>query len=188
VQRGHFIERNRLIAALSAATVVVEAAERSGALSTARVARRLGRPLLAVPGDIDRPQSRGCHALLRAGALPLESAGDVMRALAGDLPAAGRGRRRRTSAAPAPPVAASLARSSRVSDVAAGADRAPLARPPAARLLAALDARPASLETLAEVAQLAVPEALAALLELEWGGVAVALPGQRWARRAEPAA
>src|SRR6185503_14015424 len=65
---GHFIRRNRLIAALGAATLVVEAAERSGALSTAAAARRLGRPVLAVPGDVDRATSRGCHALIRAGA------------------------------------------------------------------------------------------------------------------------
>src|SRR5439155_1170886 len=68
VRPGLFVRRNRLIAALSQATVVVEAAEKSGALSTAAVARRLGRPLLAVPGDVDRPTSRGCNALLRAGA------------------------------------------------------------------------------------------------------------------------
>ena len=79
--RGLFIRRNRLIAALAQATVVVEAAERSGALSTAGVARRLGRPLLAVPGDVDRATSRGCNALLRGGARFCESAADVLRVL-----------------------------------------------------------------------------------------------------------
>lgn len=81
--RSVFVQRNRLIAALASAVVVVEAAELSGALSTAAVARRLGRPLLAVPGDVDRPTSRGCHALIRAGAGVCESAGDVVRALPG---------------------------------------------------------------------------------------------------------
>jgi len=81
VRPGLFVRRNRLIAALSQATVVVEAAEKSGALSTAAVARRLGRPLLAVPGDVDRPTSRGCNALLRAGAHFCECAADVVRAL-----------------------------------------------------------------------------------------------------------
>ena len=79
--RGVFVQRNRLIAALCAATLVVEAAQRSGALSTAAVARRLGRPLLAVPGDIDRPTARGTHALIRNGARLCESAGDVVAAL-----------------------------------------------------------------------------------------------------------
>jgi DNA processing protein len=78
---GLFLRRNRLIAALGQATVVVEAAEHSGALSTAAVARDLGRPLLAVPGDVDRATSRGCNALLRGGARFCECAADVMRAL-----------------------------------------------------------------------------------------------------------
>ena len=76
-----FIQRNRLIAALAGVTVVVEAAVRSGALSTAAAARRLRRTVLAVPGDVDRVTSHGCHGLLRAGALLCESAGDVVRAL-----------------------------------------------------------------------------------------------------------
>jgi DNA processing protein len=78
-----FVKRNRLIAALSAATVVVEAAEHSGALSTAAAARRLGRPLLGVPGDIDRPTARGVHTLLRHGARLCEGAADVIAALGG---------------------------------------------------------------------------------------------------------
>jgi len=81
VQRGMFIRRNRLVAGLAAAVVVVEAAERSGALATAAVARRLGRTVFAVPGDVDRPASRGCHALLREGARVCEHAGDVLRTL-----------------------------------------------------------------------------------------------------------
>lgn len=76
-----FIARNRLIAALAGATVVVEAAVRSGALSTAAAARRLGRKVLAVPGDVDRETARGCHQLLRRGALLCENASDVLRAL-----------------------------------------------------------------------------------------------------------
>lgn len=84
--RGEFVERNRLIAALAAATVVVEAAVRSGALSTAAAARRIGRPVLAVPGDIDRETARGCHGLLRRGARLCEEAADVLAAIAGAHP------------------------------------------------------------------------------------------------------
>jgi DNA processing protein len=80
-----FLERNRLIAALAAVTVVVEAAVRSGALATAAAARRIRRPVLAVPGDVDRETSRGTHALLRAGAGLCECAGDVLRALGGPV-------------------------------------------------------------------------------------------------------
>ncbi len=79
--KGAFVKRNRLIAALSSVTVVVEAAERSGALSTAARARRIGRPVLAVPGDVDRPTSRGTHRLLREGAALCENAADVIAVL-----------------------------------------------------------------------------------------------------------
>lgn len=60
-----FLKRNRLIAALGAATIVVEAASRSGTLSTAGAAAELGRPLGAVPGSVLSSTSAGCHRLLR---------------------------------------------------------------------------------------------------------------------------
>jgi len=79
--RGAFVRRNRIIAALAGATVVVEAGEESGALATAAVARSLGRAVLAVPGDVDRPGAQGTLALLRAGARPCADAADVIAAL-----------------------------------------------------------------------------------------------------------
>jgi len=63
--RRRFLVRNRLIAALSSGTAVVEAGVRSGALSTARHARRLGRTVMAVPGPVTSGLSAGCHLLLR---------------------------------------------------------------------------------------------------------------------------
>lgn len=66
--RARFLQRNRLIAALAGATVVVEAAWRSGALSTAARATELLRPLGAVPGPVTSMASAGCHRLLRDGA------------------------------------------------------------------------------------------------------------------------
>ncbi|WP_432546470.1 DNA-processing protein DprA [Kineococcus sp. SYSU DK004] len=63
--RWRFLERNRLIAALTGGTVVVEATWRSGALSTADRAERLLRPVGAVPGPVTSPASAGCHRLLR---------------------------------------------------------------------------------------------------------------------------
>ena len=63
--RHRFLSRNRLIAALTAGTVIVEAGLRSGALNTARHARRLGRPLMGVPGRVTSSQSAGVHAMLR---------------------------------------------------------------------------------------------------------------------------
>jgi len=65
--RSRFLQRNRLIAAMTQATVVVEAAWRSGALSTAHHAARLLRPVGAVPGPVTSMASAGCHRLLRDG-------------------------------------------------------------------------------------------------------------------------
>lgn len=75
--------RNRLIAALAAMTVVVEAAECSGALLTATYARELGRALGAVPGRVTAPLAAGPNALIRAGATLIESAQDVLDELFG---------------------------------------------------------------------------------------------------------
>lgn len=66
--RHRFLTRNRLVAALAGATVVVEAGLRSGAASTAAWARALGRVVCAVPGPVTSAASAGCHVLLRAGA------------------------------------------------------------------------------------------------------------------------
>jgi DNA processing protein len=76
--RPGFLIRNRIIAALTRGTVVVEAALRSGALNTARHARDLCRPVMAVPGPITSEQSAGCHELVRDyGAMCVTSASDV---------------------------------------------------------------------------------------------------------------
>jgi len=76
--RWRFPARNRLIAAISSAVVVVEAGQKGGALITARLAAELGRPVFAVPGDIDRPSSTGCNLLIRDGAFPVLWAEDLM--------------------------------------------------------------------------------------------------------------
>ena len=77
----HFPLRNRVIAGLALAVVVVEAAERSGALITARLAAEFGREVMAVPGRVTSPQSRGTHALIRDGAALVENWEDVVAAL-----------------------------------------------------------------------------------------------------------
>jgi DNA processing protein len=68
IGRWLFPRRNRLIAALARAVIVVEAPAHSGALTTAQLAVDLGREVMAVPGPVDRAESRGCHELIRAGA------------------------------------------------------------------------------------------------------------------------
>ena len=108
-----FPARNRIIAGLSCATVVVEARERSGALITADFALEEGREVLAVPGEITSALSAGTNALLRLGATPVTCAGDVLESL-GVEPAVG--------AAPAPLGADAVTLLERLRDSALTAD------------------------------------------------------------------
>ena len=80
--RWSFVARNRIIAALSAVTVVVEAAIRSGSLSTADFAGQLGRTVGAVPGPVTSPMSAGTNALLAEGAVLVRDGRDVVEQLA----------------------------------------------------------------------------------------------------------
>jgi DNA processing protein len=86
VRRWSFPARNRIIAALATMTVVVEAAERSGSLVTARVARELGRRVGAVPGQVTSRMARGTNRLLVDGACVVRGPEDVLEALFGGDP------------------------------------------------------------------------------------------------------
>ena len=79
---GHFPARNRLVAGLALATVVVEAAQRSGALITARPAAEAGREVCALPGSVLNPRAAGCHRLIREGAALVERPEEVLELLA----------------------------------------------------------------------------------------------------------
>jgi len=140
--RWQFPVRNRLIAALASACVVVEAAPRSGSLVTARLALELGREVLAVPGRVTDELALGTNALIVDGARPALDPRDILEAI-------GLAGRRRAGAPPAPP---------------AGLDAVALA------LWRAAAAEPAAIERLAERCDLAADEALARVLELDGCG------------------
>ena len=77
----HFPSRNRILAGLARGVLVVQAEQRSGALITARHALEENREVMAVPGDVEDPRSRGAHALLRQGATLVETCADVVAAV-----------------------------------------------------------------------------------------------------------
>lgn len=159
--RSRFLQRNRLIAALAGATVVVEAAWRSGALSTAARAAELLRPLGAVPGPVTSMASAGCHRLLRGGAAVCVTDADEVVELLG-----------------APGSGAATRRAAR-DDRAAPADRADSL---ASRVLDALPARRGScVEDVARRAGLSVREVAAELGLLELAGAVLRADG-RWSR------
>lgn len=78
VYPSHFLERNRLISALADVVIIIEAGERSGTLNTAAHALAQGKEIMAVPGNITSPLSRGCNRLIAQGATPILSPDDVL--------------------------------------------------------------------------------------------------------------
>jgi len=169
-----FPRRNRLIAALARAVLVVEAAPRSGSLITARQAADLGREVMAVPGSIHSPLARGCNDLIRQGAKLVDSAADILAELPpasrlglrwppGSAPLAGSPGLEMT--APAPQSSDGLsAEPGRPASVAGLPDDQ-------ARLLAVMSADPVMLETIAQRQRLPLSTALAALQTLELLGL-----------------
>ncbi len=162
----NFPRRNRLISGLSLGVLVVEASLRSGSLITARLAADQGREVFAIPGSVDSPLSRGCHALIRDGAKLVESVVDVIEELA--LPGGLQG-------SPTPS-------GSGAND--APADAGGRSGGPAQRVLEAVGHDPATLDQLVEHTGLTPDRLSSILLSLELDGRLEALPGSRYVRAA----
>ncbi|MHB8418501.1 MAG: DNA-processing protein DprA [Myxococcales bacterium] len=166
----HFPKRNRLIAALADAVVVVRAAARSGSLTTARCAAALGVPVLAAPGPAGDALSRGTNGLLRRGARLCESAADVLAVIEhverhGPLtpalsPDRGEGAPLEEDDASSPPGERP-------------GEGAPQIPPIDARVYELLSAVPVTADVLGREAELGAAEASAALTRLELSGLAV---------------
>ncbi|MDR1888750.1 MAG: DNA-processing protein DprA [Zoogloeaceae bacterium] len=152
---ANFPRRNRIISGLARGILVVEAAQESGSLITARLAGEQGREVFAIPGSIHSPLSRGCHRLIKQGAKLVESAQDILEELGVWSP----------PAAPTPP------------------DAPTTATPPAdseTRVLAQLGYGPCTFDELAQRTTLNADTLLALLLDLELAGRIAPLPGNRY--------
>ena len=154
---GYFPQRNRIIAGLASGTLVVEATLKSGSLITAKLAADFGREVLAIPGSIHAPQSRGCHALIKQGAKLVETAMDVLEELT--------------------PIAGVLRQATALDSL---APEASIESP----LLDLMGYDPISLDSLSERSGTAPATLSAKLLELELGGQVARLPGQLFQRLA----
>jgi DNA processing protein len=162
----HFPRRNRIIAALSLGTLVIEAGLKSGSLITARLANEQGREVFALPGSIHSPTARGCHKLIRDGAKLVETADEVLEELhaTGSLLADDLRRRLNHEFPPMVEIAPDR-----------GND------PDYAALMSALDVNPVAVDELAERTGLSAAALSSMLLMLELDGVVAAENG-RYAR------
>ena len=189
---GNFPRRNRLIAALSQLTLVVEAALESGSLITAKLAAEMGREVMAVPGSIDNPHSKGCHKLIKDGAKLVECLDDILHECPGLLQNAAvpsysinkknKKMEKRTavgeaSSEPVLPFSDDL--DVRKHSAPANTVVAPTAED---ELLDAMGYDPVHPDILAQQTAWAAADVYARLLEYELDGIVAALPGGRYQR------
>ncbi|MGY6588318.1 MAG: DNA-processing protein DprA [Wenzhouxiangella sp.] len=167
---GHFPVRNRIISGMTLGTLVVEAGLRSGSLITARQAADQGREVFAIPGSVHNPLARGCHRLIRDGARLVETADEVVEALA--------------------PLAEELAGEIGkllAQELPSALDKSPktphlLDDPDYQRLLDALGFDPTPVDQVIQRSQLTAAEVSSMLLMLELDGLVDTHPGGRYSR------
>jgi DNA processing protein len=153
---ANFPRRNRIISGLSVGTLVIEAAIRSGSLITARLAAEQGREVFALPGSIHNPMAKGCHRLIRDGAILVETSADIVEELASLLGA--------------------------LENTCPENSAEPVADAQTHPLFAYLGHDPVDIDTLVERSGLTPEQVSAMLLALELHGSIEALPGGRYCR------
>jgi DNA processing protein len=164
----NFPRRNRIIAGLAKGCLVVEAAERSGSLITARLAAEAGREVFAIPGSIHSPVAKGCHKLIKQGAKLVESAQDILEEL------------RLEALLQSHPNPAEALENAPVQPLTDGDE--------ASKMLQAMAYDPVSVDTLAERTGLTADSLLAMLLPLELDGRVAQLPGGLYQQNVKGAA
>ena len=150
--KENFPRRNRIISGLALGCLVVEAAERSGSLITARLAGEQGRDVFAIPGSIHSPLTKGCHKLIKQGAKLVDDARDILDELRLPVP------------------------------VEQAAPDAPPCGPAEARVLDCLGFDPCDVDTLVARSGLTAEGLYAILLQMELEGQVSRLPGGRFQR------
>jgi len=159
---GNFPQRNRIISGLSLGTLVVEAAQRSGSLISARLASEQGREVFAMPGSIHNPLARGCHALIRQGAKLVETAQDILDELH--------------------PLAAACIDLQQPEAVDTSPDQDPIADPEYLELMEKMGFDPITIDHLIEVTGLTAAVVSSMLLQLEMSGYVASSPGGTYNR------
>ncbi len=148
---GHFPARNRIISGLCKATLLIQAAKRSGSLITSRLALEEGRDVLAVPGPITDPSSEGTNLLIQDGAAPVLTSADILSLFELE--------------------------EGKQEDITHTA-----LRPELQGVVSVLSASPLYIDDIAQAANISVPEASAALAELEMIGIIVNNGGMRYTK------
>lgn len=160
--RAHFPQRNRIIAGLSRAVLVMEASNKSGALITAHYANDFCRDVYVLPGSLDNIQAAGCLGLLSDGAHVISNEGHLLKML-GAIPNLDQGKQL--------PLFASEK-----------SQTMPQLEPELARILQIFTTEPISLDTIVQQSNLAVSSVSSALLQLELMGLVAQLPGMHYQR------
>lgn len=180
---GYFPSRNRIIAALARAVLVIEAAPQSGSLITARHALDLGVDVFVLPGSIHLPQSAGSNQLIRQGAQLIQSPRQLLEdlgviSLKAEAPLFRGQRHSLPKAASTPEAAGQLP----ITDQTSAESPVRFADPRAEQVLAHLTFQPADLGALEKACQMVLGDLYAGLLILEFNGQAARLSDGRWLR------